>query len=68
MALGECAQYHWLCHDKGENNKNEKAYVEGWLKYWDTQLKGYQPVSIKKCHNYVAETQGTVRMFRRNGK
>jgi len=68
VALGECAQYHWLCYDKGENNKEEKVYVEGWLKYWDTQLKGYQPVSIKKCHNYVAKTTGTVRMFRGNGK
>ena len=65
VAVGKCAQYHWLCYDQ---ETEEDAYVEGWLKYWDTQLKGYQPVSIKKCHNYVAKTTGTVRMFRGNGK
>jgi len=60
VAVGKCAQYHWLCYDQ---ETEEDAYVEGWLKYWDTQLKGYQPVSIKKCHDYVGLTQGTVRMF-----
>jgi len=60
VAVGECAQYHWLCHDQ---EKEEKEYVQGWLNYWDTKLKGYEPVTIKNCHGYVHETEGTVRMF-----
>ena len=64
VAVGECAQYHWLCHDQEAEERN---YIQGWLNYWDTKLKGYEPVSIKKCHGYVHETEGTVRMFA-NGK
>lgn len=59
VAVGECAQYHWLCHDQ----KDERTYIQGWLNYWDSKLKGYEPVSIRKCHGYVHETDGTVRMF-----
>jgi len=60
VAVGECAQYHWLCHDQATE---EREYIHGWLNYWDTKLKGYEPVNIKKCHGYVHETDATVRMF-----
>ena len=64
VAVGECAQYHWLCYDQ---TTEEKTYIQRWLNYWSEKLKGYDPVSIKKCHGYVHETEGTVRMFV-NGK
>jgi len=64
VAVGECAQYHWLCHDQ---ETEERDYVKGWLRYWEQKLKGYEPVQINKCHGYVHETEGTVRMFV-NGK
>ena len=64
VAVGECAQYHWLCYDQ---TTEEKDYIQRWLNFWSEKLKGYEPVSIKKCHGYVHETEGTVRMFV-NGK
>jgi len=61
-AVGECAVYHWLCHDQ-ETEENE--YVNGWLRYWDAKLKGYDQVNIRKCHGYTHAVEGTVRMFYR---
>jgi hypothetical protein len=60
VAVGECAQYHWLCHDQ---TSEEQSYVQGWLTYWDSKLAGYEPVSINKCHGYEYMAEGTVRMF-----
>jgi hypothetical protein len=61
-AVGECAVYHWLCHDQ---DKEENEYVNGWLRYWDSKLKGYDQVNIRKCHGYTHAVEGTVRMFYR---